>query len=64
MSENRRETKKPGIPVEFRDCPTCGYADAFHDMFRKANDGAGLKRYLNCPQCSSIFDIGLRATMD
>lgn len=46
---------------EFRDCPVCGYADGFHNMFRKTDDKGSLKWYLICPQCSSIFDIGLGA---
>jgi hypothetical protein len=64
MAENKREIIKVEIADEFRDCPVCGYTDGFHSMFRKATNGSRLERYLICPQCSSIFDIGLTAGQD
>ena len=51
------------IPVdmkeEFRSCPTCGYRDGFHSMFRM-EDGV-VKWLLICPSCHDAFDIGLVA---
>ncbi|HUW20884.1 MAG TPA: hypothetical protein VMW16_16410 [Sedimentisphaerales bacterium] len=61
MAKDKREIKKVRMAEEFRDCPVCGYADGFHNMFRKTDDKGSLKWYLICPQCSSIFDIGLGA---
>ena len=47
---------------EFRSCPTCGYRDGFHSMFREE---AGVTRWLLiCPSCHDIFDIGLTAPRD
>ena len=41
---------------EFRVCPSCGYRDGFHSMFKKDND---ITRWLLiCPSCHDIFDIG------
>jgi hypothetical protein len=44
---------------EFRVCPSCGYEDGFHSMFRK--DGSVIKWFFICPSCHKIFDIGLTA---
>lgn len=44
---------------EFRTCPTCGYRDGFHSMFRQ--DGDSTKWLLICPSCHDTFDIGLTA---
>ncbi len=45
------------VKDEFRICPSCGYEDGFHSMFRKE---AGITRWLFiCPACHRIFDIGL-----
>ena len=41
---------------EFRICPTCGYKDGFHSMFRR--DGEVTKWLFICPHCHDIFDIG------
>jgi hypothetical protein len=60
MAQEQREIKKVDVEVRFRDCPVCGYTDGFHNMFEDAGDGK-LNWYLICPQCSSIFDIGLKA---
>jgi len=38
---------------EFKVCPSCGYKDGFHSMFRK--DGKWL---FICPSCHMVFDIG------
>ncbi|HBH60229.1 MAG TPA: hypothetical protein DDX85_00490 [Nitrospiraceae bacterium] len=41
---------------EFKVCPSCGYKDGFHSMFKKVD---GITRWLFiCPSCHSIFDIG------
>ena len=41
---------------EFKICPSCGYKDGFHSMFKKEQ---GLTRWLFiCPSCHSVFDIG------
>ncbi|MHC4644765.1 MAG: hypothetical protein ACYTBJ_04635 [Planctomycetota bacterium] len=61
MAEDQREVIPVRMGDQFRDCPECGYTDGFHNMFRKTNDGGILKWRLICPQCSSIFDIGLTA---
>ncbi len=57
MSEARKINK---LDVdEFKVCPECGYKDGFHNVFE------GLKKteatwLLICPQCSSMYDIGLK----
>lgn len=44
---------------EFKICPSCGYKDGFHSMFKKEND---ITRWLFiCPSCHEVFDIGLTA---
>jgi transposase-like protein len=41
---------------EFKVCPSCGYKDGFHSMFRKEADET---RWLFiCPACHRVFDIG------
>jgi hypothetical protein len=43
---------------EFKVCPSCGYKDGFHSMFRKEE---GVTKWLFiCPQCHKIFDIGFK----
>lgn len=46
------------IPLEdeFKICPTCGYEDGFHSMFKK--DGDVTKWLFICPSCHNVFDIG------
>jgi Zn finger protein HypA/HybF involved in hydrogenase expression len=44
---------------EFSVCPTCGYRDGFHSIFRGNN--SELKWLLICPACHDTFDIGLSA---
>jgi len=41
---------------EFKICPSCGYKDGFHSMFRKEGDIT--KWLFICPSCQSVFDIG------
>ena len=42
---------------EFRTCPTCGYRDGFHSMFRREEDT--VKWFFICPSCRDVFDLGL-----
>ena len=46
------------IPLEdeFKICPTCGYEDGFHSMFKK--DGNVTKWLFIYPSCHNVFDIG------
>lgn len=44
---------------EFSICPTCGYRDGFHSVFR--SDNSEIKCLLICPACHDTFDIGLTA---
>lgn len=54
-----QEIKKLEMGAEFRVCPSCGYRDGFHSMFKKDRD---ITRWLFiCPSCHEIFDIGLTA---
>jgi len=41
---------------EFKVCPSCGYEDGFHSMFRK--EGSTIKWLFICPSCHEVFDIG------
>jgi len=51
------EIQKRSFEDEFKVCPSCGYEDGFHSMFRKEADTT---RWLFiCPNCHRIFDIGL-----
>jgi hypothetical protein len=50
------EIKQIKMDDEFRVCPSCGYKDGFHSMFRKED---GVTKWLFiCPECHKIFDIG------
>jgi len=50
------DIKPVEMKEEFKVCPTCGYKDGFHSMFRKAE---GVTRWLFiCPSCHDVFDIG------
>ena len=41
---------------EFRICPSCGYKDGFHSVFRKKEE---VTQWLFiCPACHLMFDIG------
>ena len=49
------EIIKVKMDDEFKICPSCGYKDGFHSMFKKEQ---GLIRWLFiCPSCHSVFDI-------
>ena len=41
---------------EFKICPSCGYEDGFHSMFKK--DGNETRWLFICPSCHRVFDIG------
>ena len=41
---------------EFKVCPSCGYKDGFHSMFKK--DTGVMKWFFICPSCHQVFDIG------
>lgn len=51
------------IDVDFKEefcvCPTCGYQDGFHSVFRRNH--SEVKWLLICPACHDTFDIGLTA---
>jgi transposase-like protein len=50
------EVKTVEFAGEFKVCPSCGYKDGFHSMFRRED---GITRWLFiCPSCHSVFDIG------
>ena len=44
---------------EFKICPSCGYKDGFHSMFKKEDDFN--KWLFICPSCHEVFDIGFTA---
>ncbi len=41
---------------EFKICPSCGYEDGFHSMFKREN--GSVKWLFVCPSCHAVFDIG------
>ena len=44
------------IEDEFKVCPSCGYEDGFHSMFKKES---GITKWLFiCPSCHEVFNIG------
>jgi transcription initiation factor IIE alpha subunit len=50
------EVNKIKMENEFKICPSCGYKNGFHSMFRKESD---ITQWLFiCPSCHSVFDIG------
>jgi transposase-like protein len=50
------EIKNVEIEEEFKVCPSCGYKDGFHSMFKR--EGGVTKWLFICPSCHEIFDIG------
>ena len=50
--------KKITMKDEFKVCPSCGYKDGFHSMFKQEEDG--LAWLFICPACHDVFDIGYR----
>lgn len=51
------EIKKMKMEDEFKVCPSCGYRDGFHSMFKR--EGGVTKWFFICPSCHEVFDIGL-----
>lgn len=47
------------LEKEFKICPSCGYRDGFHSMFRRHGDT--MKWMFICPSCHNVFDIGFTA---
>ena len=54
------EVKTISMETEFKVCPTCGYKDGFHSMFKK--EGEVTRWMFICPSCHDVFDIGLNAS--
>jgi len=60
-----QEAGMPDTPIkvefttEFRICPSCGYRDGFHSVFKK-EDGM-IKWLFICPSCHELFDLGFTA---
>ena len=50
------EVKHVEMKDEFKVCPSCGYKDGFHSMFKK--DGDITQWFFICPACHIAFDIG------
>ncbi|MGD9045555.1 MAG: hypothetical protein PVG06_17710 [Desulfobacterales bacterium] len=50
------EVKKVKMDSEFKVCPSCGYKDGFHSMFKR--QGHTTQWLFICPSCSDVFDIG------
>lgn len=48
---------KVDMKAEFKTCPSCGYKDGFHSMFRR--EGDVMLWHFICPSCHAVFDIGL-----
>jgi len=50
------EIKDIDMKDESKICPSCGYKDGFHSMFKKEE---GITKWLFiCPSCHDIFNIG------
>jgi transposase-like protein len=54
--------QKIDMKNEFRFCPTCGYADGLHSMFKR--QGQHIHWLLICPSCHRQFDIGFTASLE
>lgn len=50
------DIKNVEMKDEFKVCPSCGYEDGFHTMFKKY--GGTTKWLFICPACHQVFDIG------
>ncbi|MEN8258057.1 MAG: hypothetical protein ABFS09_09390 [Thermodesulfobacteriota bacterium] len=50
------EIREVAMGDEFKICPSCGYEDGFHSMFKREN--GVLKWLFICPACHDVFDIG------
>lgn len=53
------ESKKIDVKKSLEVCPNCSYRDGFHIMLeRNGKELFSLK--LVCPNCSMVFDAGLK----
>jgi len=52
---------KMEIKDELRVCPSCGYGDGFHSMFKR--DGELIRWLFICPSCHKIFDTGFKVPL-
>lgn len=50
---------KVELETEFTICPSCGYRDGFHSVFKK--EKGVIKWLFICPSCHELFDLGLTA---
>ena len=50
------EIKDVKMEDEFKICPSCGYKDGFHSIFKK--EGGITKWLFICPSCHEVFNIG------
>ncbi len=57
----RYEVKKVKLGDEFKNCPTCGYRDGFHSMYKRVN--GDIQVFSICPSCHDIFDLKLSIIM-
>ena len=51
------EVKKIEMGKEFKNCPTCGYRDGFHSMFKRIDKE--IQVFCICPSCHDVFDVNL-----
>ncbi len=47
----------------FRKCPVCDFDAGFNNAFERIEGSEEIRWMLVCPECQSVFDIGLRATL-
>jgi hypothetical protein len=59
MAKDTRKVEKVRMGEVFNVCEACGYSDGFHNMFRKTSENGQMHWLLICPNCSTIYDIGL-----
>jgi len=57
----RYEVKKVKLEDEFKNCPTCGYRDGFHSMYKRMNNN--IRVFSICPSCHDVFDLNLSLTI-
>jgi hypothetical protein len=51
------EVRQVEMEDEFKVCPSCGYKDGFHSMFKK--EANATKWLFICPNCRNVFDLKL-----
>ena len=57
----RYEVKKIQLVDEFKICPTCGYRDGFHSMYKRMDDE--IRIFSICPSCHDVFDVNISLAM-